>query len=531
MTNNSANNSPVSSRRKRRQKSNEHSDLGPIDQSNNGNHQALDATSSETRNLGLTEAILHGEPLTMENQIGHDSIMLEEGGVMDLYDMVMANPTDNQQPTPSASSTPANIQENTAATEQPTTRRKRASSTASTKKSSKSKKKKESLGDDEGSTEHDDRSNDTNEEQDYSTSHNRNNLLPNQRGACPAEEVPPNEQGRFWILEVPPRRQQSSSESEFNDVIVRVTMKIRGEEAKNFVPSKLYSSHKYVIMHEILGKSLIEKYPLIVSRIHVINPSTREELKNSKNPNKLCLMGTMETALTKTTVGGKKSKDTSESEVVKGQMKVQFSDVSYHHEKGHFGFIINYFNPANLEDPLFSLVAPPFSVFARKPTNENQTETLQPTKPKSTKRKRKSDADNDDNLSSSDQTVTSTSGITAAPAASEEAKKKTRRQTKKTTSTTSRQQNEDQNQQVIPTVHQNTVAPAIAGVSHNMIEFTRKLEAVKNIKKQLSQEASKKASEMALTNLLSLDAQTSQNFILGNTLAQQDSSLSEMQNR
>ncbi|KAG2393885.1 hypothetical protein C9374_003649 [Naegleria lovaniensis] len=440
------------------------------------------------------------------------SIMLDEGSaILDSGGVFH----DAHSLTHSSATTPEASSNSTSTTE--SARRKRATSSASsssTRRTSKAKKKKSQEQDDESSPEEDAAS--SNENQD-SLSHHRV-LLPNQRTACPMEEVPDNQQGRYWIFETPQNAEP------LNDVVVRVTMKIRGEEARNYVPEKLYSSHKYVIMHEISGKSLVEKYPLIVSKIHVINPTTREELKNSKNSSKLCLMGTMETALTKLAgTNGKKTKDTSSEDVVKGQMKVQFTDVSYHHEKGHFGFIIHYFNPANLETPLFSLIAPPFNVFARKPTNENQTETLQPTKPKPSKRKRKSDVENEaDNVSSSALEATSSTAATTAEAsnhagadatthaATSPSKKKTRRPKKQTQKTSE----EAAQQQVLPTY---TVTVTSTQPSQHMIEFNKKLEALVNIKKQLGQDASKRASELALQNLINLDTFATQEFVLQNS--------------
>ncbi|KAF0982615.1 hypothetical protein FDP41_011545 [Naegleria fowleri] len=450
---------------------------------------------------------------TEDHNNNSTSIMLDEGSaILDSGGVFH----DTHGLTHSSSATTPETSSNSTSTNE-SARRKRASSSASstsTRRTSKTKKKKnQEQQDDESSPEEDTLSN---ENQESSLSHNRA-LLPNQRTACPMEEVPNNQQGRYWIFEMPPNAEP------LNDVVVRVTMKIRGEEARNYVPEKLYSSHKYVIMHEISGKSLVEKYPLIVSKIHVINPATREELKNSKNSSKLCLMGTMETALTKLAgSNGKKTKETSSSseDVVKGQMKVQFTDVSYHHEKGHFGFIIHYFNPANLETPLFSLIAPPFNVFARKPTNENQTETLQPTKPKPSKRKRKSDMENEaDNVSSSalEASTTATSSAEASHAAGDAtsttavvspSKKKTRRPKKPQKSTSSEEAQQASSY---------TVPVASTQPSQNLLEFNKKLEAIVNIKKQLGQDASKRASELALQNLITLDTFASHDFVLSNT--------------
>lgn len=155
------------------------------------------------------------------------------------------------------------------------------------------------------------------------------------------------------------------------DINVKITLRIRGEEASSYVPDKLYSSHKYIIEHKINGKA-IDQFPLFVSKIQVFHPSTDQEIFKNDKP---ILSGIIETALTK----GKDSLD--------GKMRVQFTDVSYHHDKGYFYFRISYFDPSNLLQPIIVLKSPPFRVYARKPSIGH--ETLQPEKVKEVPKKRK----------------------------------------------------------------------------------------------------------------------------------------------
>src|SRR5690606_2078454 len=120
----------------------------------------------------------------------------------------------------------------------------------------------------------------------------------------------------------------------------------------SYVPEKLYSSHKYVVEHIVCG-SIAKDYPLLVAKIQVLNPRTNEEILKNKKP---ILKGSPEAALTFQTEG------------LEGKMKIQFTDVSYHHEKGYFYFKISYFDPKDLTQSLFELVSPPFRVYARKPS-------------------------------------------------------------------------------------------------------------------------------------------------------------------
>jgi hypothetical protein len=191
-----------------------------------------------------------------------------------------------------------------------------------------------------------------------------------------------NTANRTWtIQDIDEELAQYLADEKFD---VRITMKIRGEEACQYVPEKLYSSHKYVIQHELeVGSKMQVKYPLLVSKIKVVNPATKEEITNSKNSKEI-VQGVIEAALTL-------HSNKASQAILQGQMKVQFTDVSYHHEKGHFAMIISYYDPANLDHALFNVVSPEFRVYARKPTQTNQTETLTPGKPKPTIRKRKKD--------------------------------------------------------------------------------------------------------------------------------------------
>jgi hypothetical protein len=52
-------------------------------------------------------------------------------------------------------------------------------------------------------------------------------------------------------------------------------------------------------------------------------------------------------------------------------LKIQFTDVSYHHNKKNFAFKISYFLNDDLKKPVLSLMSPTFLVLARKPNLPN----------------------------------------------------------------------------------------------------------------------------------------------------------------
>jgi len=52
------------------------------------------------------------------------------------------------------------------------------------------------------------------------------------------------------------------------------------------------------------------------------------------------------------------------------KMKIQFTSVSYHHEKKYFAFKVSFIDPLiHVSDPVLVLVSGPFQVFARRPTS------------------------------------------------------------------------------------------------------------------------------------------------------------------
>jgi hypothetical protein len=281
---------------------------------------------------------------------------------------------------------------------------------------------------------------------------------------------------RFWKIEFPDEAIKKDIRGE--EVVVNITMKIRGEEASQYVPERLYSSHKYVLQHTVEGEMLVAKYPLIVSKLQIVDPVSREKIVNSmKGKKDDVVKGTPEAALTPE---GSTGEDT-----VTGVMKIQFTDVSYRHEKGHFSMLISYYNPANLEEPLFNLISPAFKVFARKPTDKNPTETLKPNKQKPSLRKRKQDTPE-------------------VPAMMPMFGMQLPQTMQQPVQTVSQQEEEPE--------------PKKMKFSQVFTEFNKKLEQLANMRERLNDNDKQAANDFSLEKLLSIDPDFTLDFFLKNDL-------------
>ena len=133
---------------------------------------------------------------------------------------------------------------------------------------------------------------------------------------------------------------------------IKLTLKIRGEEANNFVPDKLYSSHIYKVEQTISGLES-SQLQLIICKIQIINPINNTQMLKNDKP---IIKGKLDCALTK------------EKEDFNGHLKVKFTEVSYHFKKAYFAFKILYYDPIDTEKEIFTLISPPFRVYARKPS-------------------------------------------------------------------------------------------------------------------------------------------------------------------
>src|SRR5690606_28206522 len=70
------------------------------------------------------------------------------------------------------------------------------------------------------------------------------------------------------------------------------------------------------------------------------------------------------------------------------KQKVQFTDVSFHHEKKFFAFKVSYFKPNNLQDPILVMLSAPFQVFARRPRKKKRKTEVSTAVPPAKKQKK-----------------------------------------------------------------------------------------------------------------------------------------------
>jgi len=112
-----------------------------------------------------------------------------------------------------------------------------------------------------------------------------------------------------------------------------------------------------------LNNTWLEKlnYPFLLSKICVVDSVSGEQIQKN---NKSVLKGQIECTITNST---ENKNETS------GILKVQFTDVSYHHKKGDFCWEISYYAPNELNQPLLIIRSTSFKVFARKPSQLSST--------------------------------------------------------------------------------------------------------------------------------------------------------------
>mmetsp|Transcript_11195 Transcript_11195/g.41911 ORF Transcript_11195/g.41911 Transcript_11195/m.41911 type:complete len:519 (-) Transcript_11195:1254-2810(-) len=156
---------------------------------------------------------------------------------------------------------------------------------------------------------------------------------------------------------------------------VEINLSIRGEDAKCFVPDRLYCSHRYKVQHNIISDTLSHSVPILLSRLHIIDPTTKDPIL-SKKTGKEIVKGDYESACTSSDKG------------FECKMRIQFTESCYRYNRQDFQLIIHYCDPKNKEDPLFSVISPPLKIYARKPSTPITTlsKEYKPNK----KRKRKS---------------------------------------------------------------------------------------------------------------------------------------------
>jgi hypothetical protein len=125
-------------------------------------------------------------------------------------------------------------------------------------------------------------------------------------------------------------------------------------QPSDVVPDNIYSSLKYEIRSTVNG-TLVQEVPFLLAKISVI-AATGEEIKKSVDKSSV-LKGTVEASMNKLP-----------DNTLEGILKVQFAEVSFHHDNKSFLFEIKYFMPNHLNEPVHVARSAPFKVLARKPS-------------------------------------------------------------------------------------------------------------------------------------------------------------------
>jgi hypothetical protein len=152
--------------------------------------------------------------------------------------------------------------------------------------------------------------------------------------------------------------------SEYNEetpAIASIEVRTRNDTTTGTVPERLYSSLKYEVTQEISSHIFGTSTAVLMSKLQVVNPYNFEE-EILKTNGKSIVKGTSE--LVPLTLNGNLSS-------LYSKTKVQFTDVSYHHEKKYFALKVSYFDPNNLNDAIFVQMSAPFQVFARRPRRKS----------------------------------------------------------------------------------------------------------------------------------------------------------------
>lgn len=146
---------------------------------------------------------------------------------------------------------------------------------------------------------------------------------------------------------------------------INIEVRTRSDNSNPQVPERLYSSLKYEMRHSVMRDLLLDSTNLLMCKVEVVNPQDHHEEILKTNGQKL-IKGIQEvTAMSKN----------ASSSALECKMKIQFTDVSYHHEKKYFAFKVSFIDPLiHVSEPVLVLVSAPFQVFARRPTTRTKKE-------------------------------------------------------------------------------------------------------------------------------------------------------------
>eukprot|EP01080_Neovahlkampfia_damariscottae_P007330 gene7330-11649_t len=147
-------------------------------------------------------------------------------------------------------------------------------------------------------------------------------------------------------------------EETFKNSQSQLILRSRKEKETDVLPERLYSSIKYELNCEL--KNVPSNLKFLYVKLTCVDGNSKDEiLKQNKTP---IISGITETGISSSVVDSKNFFTTC--------LKLQFNDVSYHHNKKNFAFKVSYFLNDDLKKPVLTLISPNFLVLARKPNQQ-----------------------------------------------------------------------------------------------------------------------------------------------------------------
>jgi hypothetical protein len=192
----------------------------------------------------------------------------------------------------------------------------------------------------------------------------------------PLPPILPNTKSQFCDKKTISNNRINSIERQWKVIFLQKTMSVikgckieirtRNEEPCSVVPERLYSSLKYEIYHEIPASIFGEKIAVLMAKVQIVNPDKSEEEIIKRNDGNTVIKGT--SSMAPVTINQEEGR----MDILTCKQKVQFTDVSFHHEKKFFAFKVSYFKPNNLQEPILVMLSAPFQVFARRPRKKKR---------------------------------------------------------------------------------------------------------------------------------------------------------------
>lgn len=191
---------------------------------------------------------------------------------------------------------------------------------------------------------------------------------PNTDSEQSCNDLPPSHPRGWRIMHVSPLllSSQASGEEAINSLshimdAIKIEVRTRSEATPNVfaVPERMYSSLKYEMKQSISKRVLPDHTSVLMSKLEVVNPQDHFEEILKTNGQKL-IKGVSEV-----TAMARNASDTA----LECKNKIQFTDVSYHHERKYFSFKLSFYDPSfNMDEAVLIAMSAPFQVFARRPT-------------------------------------------------------------------------------------------------------------------------------------------------------------------